>query len=224
MMDYETVLFAIAGFLIGWFVPLMYRKIIDFKCAQKSRKVPKFHKGMIYKVIFGMLNMIFYMIANILTGNIVLAASASIIITIAIIITVVDIKIRLIPNELILILLGLGIIYRLILAGISGIGPSFFGALIMLGLFGISGKMAGFNKVGAGDIKLAFLIGIICSSTNLMPALAVMAMTMAFVSLGGMIVGSLKRTDMIPFAGFMMSGMIAGILNSLNIATIIGLF
>jgi len=218
-------LFALSGLIAGWFIPAIYKKIIKFKCAQKSsRKIPEFNKGIIYKIIFSALNMSFYILVSVLTDNIILAINTSIIITLAIIITIVDIKIRIIPNELVLLLLGFGTIYRFLIAGISGIGESFLGALIMIMLFGISGKIAGFNKVGAGDIKLAFLIGIICSSKNLVPALMVMATTMAFVSLGGMISGSLKRTDMIPFAGFMMSGMIAGILNSLNDAMITRLF
>ncbi|MGB5823664.1 MAG: A24 family peptidase [Proteocatella sp.] len=225
MLNIEMTVFAVSGFVIGWFVPKMYQKIIEFKCSQKSsRKIPEFHRGRTYKLIFGVLNMIFYIAMIALTGDVILAISASIIITLAIIITVVDIKIRLIPNELVLILLAFGMIYRLILAGIPGTGASVAGALIMIMLFGISGKIAGFNKVGAGDIKLAFAIGIVCASTNIVPALAVMAGTMAFVSVGGMLIGKLKRTDMIPFAGFMMAGMVAGIVSSLNISTILSLF
>lgn len=217
MINSGVVVLAISGFVIGWFIPNMYRGVIEYKCAQRSRDTPSFNSSIWHNVLFGIGNMIMYSFAMILTGDYVLAMSASILISLAVIITAVDIKIRLIPNELVLVLLLMGVVYRLNLEGVSGIIPSLAGALIMVFLFGLSGKIAGFNKVGAGDLKLAFAIGIVCASTNIVPALMVMAVTLAVVSVGGMLIGKLRRTDMIPFAGFMMAGMTAGIINSLNI-------
>lgn len=217
MINMGVVVLAISGLVIGWFIPNMYRGVIEYKCARKSRDTPSFNSSMWHNVLFGIGNMIMYSFAMVLTGDYVLAMSASILISLAVIITAVDIKIRLIPNELVLVLLLMGGVYRLNLAGVPGILYSFAGALIMVLLFGLSGKIAGFNKVGAGDLKLAFAIGIVCASTNIVPALLVMAITLAAVSVGGMIIGKLRRTDMIPFAGFMMAGMTAGIINSLNI-------
>ena len=217
MINSGVVVLAISGFVIGWFIPNMYRGVIEYKCAQRSRDTPSFNSSIWHNVLFGIGNMIMYAFAMVLTGDYVLSMSASILISLAVIITAVDIKIRLIPNELVLVLILLGAVYRLNIAGISGIISSFAGSLIMVLLFGLSGKIAGFNKVGAGDLKLAFAIGIVCASTNIVPALMVMAVTLAVVSVGGMIIGKLRRTDMIPFAGFMMAGMTAGIINSLNI-------
>lgn len=217
MINIGVVVLAISGFVIGWFIPNMYRGVIEYKCAQRSRDTPSFNSSIWHNVLFGIGNMIMYSFAMVLTGDYVLAMSASILISLAFIITAVDIKIRLIPNELVLVLILLGAIYRLNLEGVSGIIPSLAGALIMVFLFGLSGKIAGFNKVGAGDLKLAFAIGIVCASTNIVPTLLVMAVTLAAVSVGGILIGKLRRTDMIPFAGFMMAGMTAGIINSLNI-------
>lgn len=217
MINSGVVVLAISGFVIGWFIPNMYRGVIEYKCAQRSRDTPSFNSSIWHNVLFGIGNMVMYAFTMVLTGDYVLAMSASILVSLAVIITAVDIKIRLIPNELVLVLLLMGVVYRLNLAGISGILTSLAGALIMVLLFGLSGKIAGFNKVGAGDLKLAFAIGIVCASTNIVPTLLVMAVTLAAVSVGGMIIGKLRRTDMIPFAGFMMAGMTAGIINSLNI-------
>ena len=217
MINSGVVVLAISGFVIGWFIPNMYRGVIEYKCAQRSRDTPSFNNSIWHNVLFGIGNMLMYAFAMVLTGDYVLAMSASILISLAFIITAVDIKIRLIPNELVLVLILLGAIYRLNLAGISGILTSLAGALIMVLLFGLSGKIAGFNKVGAGDLKLSFAIGIVCASTNIVPALMVMAITLGAASVGGMLIGKLRRTDMIPFAGFMMAGMTAGIINSLNI-------
>lgn len=217
MINSGVVVLAISGFVIGWFIPNMYRGVIEYKCAQRSRDTPSFNSSIWHNVLFGIGNMIMYAFAMVLTGDYVLSMSASILISLAVIITAVDIKIRLIPNELVIVLILLGAVYRLNLAGISGILTSLAGSLIMVLLFGLSGKIAGFNKVGAGDLKLAFAIGIVCASTNIVPALLVMAVTLAVVSVGGILIGKLRRTDMIPFAGFMMAGMTAGIINSLNI-------
>ena len=217
MINNGVVVLAISGFVIGWFIPNMYRGVIEYKCAQRSRDTPSFNSSIWHNVLFGIGNMIMYAFAMVLTGDYVLSMSASILISLAVIITAVDIKIRIIPNELVLVLLLMGTVYRLNLEGVSGIVTSFAGALIMVLLFGLSGKLVGFNKVGAGDLKLAFAIGIVCASTNIVPTLLVMAVTLAVVSVGGMIIGKLRRTDMIPFAGFMMAGMTAGIINSLNI-------
>ena len=217
MINSGVVVLAISGLVIGWFIPNMYRGVIEYKCAQRSRDTPSFNSSIWHNVLFGIGNMLMYAFAMVLTGDYVLSMSASILISLAVIITAVDIKIRLIPNELVLVLLLMGVVYRLNLAGVSGILASLAGALIMVLLFGLSGKIAGFNKVGAGDLKLSFAIGIVCASTNIVPALMVMAVTLAVVSVGGMLIGKLRRTDMIPFAGFMMAGMTAGIINSLNI-------
>ena len=217
MINSGVVVLAISGFVIGWFIPNMYRGVIEYKCAQRSRDTPSFNSSIWHNVLFGIGNMIMYGFVMVLSGDYVLAMSASILISLAVIITAVDIKIRLIPNELVLVLILMGAVYRLNLEGVSGIIPSLAGALIMALLFGLSGKIAGFNKVGAGDLKLAFAIGIVCASTNIVPTLLVMAVMLAAVSVGGILIGKLRRTDMIPFAGFMMAGMTAGIINSLNI-------
>lgn len=217
MLSTEVIIMGVVGLAIGWFLPDAYRQIVEYKCKQKKRELPKFNLALWHRILSGAVNMFLYGLIIYHAHGFVLGLTASLLISMAILFTLIDLKIRLIPNELLLVLLGIGLVYRLTLAGIDGILPSLMGGFAMFMLFAISAKVAGFNKVGAGDLKLGFAVGFVCSSTSLTVALLVMAATMGFITLGGMLIGKLKRTDMIPFAGFIMAGMAAGILNSLKI-------
>lgn len=210
------IFFVVIGIIAGLLIPLTYSKIIEFKCKQKAKKVPSTNKSAIYKILVVIITALLFYIVSLSDVSLITQILASVIVVIAIVITMVDNTIRLIPNEILLPLLIIGLVFRFTLLGISGLGPSLLAGFMMILFFGLSAKIAGFNKVGAGDIKLGFVIGIICA-TSLVQALLVMAIAMGGFSAIGMLIGKLKRTDMIPFGGFMMAGLVTGLIYSINI-------
>lgn len=210
------IFFVVIGLIAGWLIPLAYSKIIEFKCKQKSREIPNTNKSISYKILVVIITALLFYILSLSDVSLIIKILASIIVVIAIVITMVDNTIRLIPNEILLPLLIIGFVFRFSLSGLAGIGSSLIAGAMMILFFGLSAKIAGFNKVGAGDIKLGFVIGVICAS-HLVQALLVMAITMGGFSAIGMLIGRLKRTDMIPFGGFMMAGLVTGLIYSINI-------
>lgn len=115
---------------------------------------------------------------------------------------VIDIKTRLAPNKLLLVAGAVTIIW-LFFAGtiVSGL----LGGLAGFSLFGVLYFLSR-GKIGAGDVKLAGLIGLMTSFPLVLLALLLALLT------GSVVIGALlafkrvKATGSIPYAPFLCSG------------------
>lgn len=115
---------------------------------------------------------------------------------------VIDIKTRLVPNKLLLVAGAVTIIWLFftgsVVSGLLGgwVGFSLFGVIYLLSR----------GKVGAGDVKLAGLVGLMAGFPLVLLALLLALLT------GSMVIGALlafkrvKTTGSIPYAPFLCSG------------------
>ena len=152
------------GLILGLNLFKLSEKIINYKCNQLNKELPSediVSKKM--KNIFIIIHTLLYILGFYFIP-IPQSIFVAIFITLALVITLVDISIRIIPNESVLFLLTIGVIYRIVDGGIASLKGSLLGLLLITGLFLGCGLIVYFMRgtigVGAGDLKLAMVIAI----------------------------------------------------------------
>ena len=213
---------AVVGGAIGCIIPQIVKKTVSYKCRQRGRPEPQ-------KSIPKWLRALCIFMMMILTA--LTAVSGSVIfsgvyrykvfftilfITIALVISLTDCYIHLIPNESILLLLGLGIIYRLVFDGLFGLLNALLALGITILIFGGSSAIFFLIKkctgIGAGDLKYVFAISVIIGTSGIIPFLSGMAVAvLAYVFI---VVGKhlLLMNDYFPMAAHLSCGFAVALL------------
>lgn len=155
----KSVIGAVLGAAAGTALPAFVKKLIEYKYRKKGKPVPDgIMSGANAKIIAIAADAVLTALTAALLG-LPAAAAAFLIIQIALVCVFVDWYIRIIANEAVLLMLVLGVIYRILAGGAS----SLLGSLAALGLvtllFGGSAALMtaikGRPEVGAGDLKYA---------------------------------------------------------------------
>lgn len=136
------------------------------------------------------------------------AAELALTVSMAVVFTLVDVRIRIIPNELVAALLCLTAMMAWLENGFAGTLGRLAGFLTALTLFLVAMLIAGPGKVGGGDVKLAAAVGFAAGFPDVLVAILAMAL---LASLTGGIKIALKkmgRTAPMPFAGFLTGGLV----------------
>lgn len=136
----------------------------------------------------------------------------SLIFTLSVIIAIIDLQIRLIPNELVLALLVLGLIFQITYFGKESLPSSILTMFGMMLIFSVVAGAMGFGKVGAGDVKLAGAIGLTLGYPNILTALIVLAALIVIYCSIGLATKRLTLRSMFPFAPFMMAGTVSALI------------
>lgn len=144
-------------------------------------------------------------------GTIILCA----LLCIVIIITFVDIDVQLIPNELLLISL-IPITLYIMLISLSDIGTHLLGAIglsLLLFLIGYFGKkLYKEDSMGMGDVKYAFVIGLLLGWKSGFLALGISFLFAAIIIFILYITKKLKSRQKIPFGPFMSIGLLIALI------------
>jgi len=147
--------------------------------------------------------------------NIYLALLISFLLSLALLISRIDLGIHIIPNELVLTMIVIGILLQLVSFDLKSFLIA-IGCMIGMGaLFLITAAVIGFDKVGAGDVKLAGAIGLVLGYPDILTALIAMSAAMILYCAIGFSAYKLTLRSMLPFAPFMMIGMITGLISNL---------
>lgn len=208
-----TMLFRVAGLIIGYKIPEISIKIIEYKKGKTNinyetvNHIPNFIKY--FLCIF---NAAAWALASIYIDNTSMALLISIQISLGIIIAFIDIKIRIIPNELVLEMFALGIIFQTINYGLQGIIGSIVCMIFIMIVFTAVAGFMGFGKVGAGDVKLAGAIGFSLGYPLVVVAMLTMAVALLIYILIGLALKKIKLTTMLPLAPFLSVGYIFSLL------------
>lgn len=166
MWQYGYVIFGIIGAVIGAFIPDITLYLIKYKCKQRNRSQPDMQG--LKKGVFR-ISIILFTAAVSIAVSLITSVWESVFLMIfiiaAIITAITDHYIRLIPNEYVLFLFVIGLIYRIIRGGGEGVLNSLAAFGISLLFFGGSAAVFYLIKkqsgIGAGDIKLAMAVSII---------------------------------------------------------------
>lgn len=121
-----------------------------------------------------------------------------------------DQRIRIIPNELVLLIFGIGLIHQLVTNGLKGIGSGFLALLITGVIFFLSAfitrLLSGSIGVGAGDIKLAMALSMIMGMENIFLFLIGIVFFLAFYILAGFLMRTISIGNTFPMCTQIMGG------------------
>lgn len=168
---FVILILTILGFLIGYNMSKVINKMILWKEKKKNKTYtisrPEYPKdkwinGLV--ISLGIFLAFYYL-------EIYEAVLASIICISAVFGVRMDERIRIIPNELVLFIMIVGIVHQLLTNGIRGLGSGFLALIITGAIFFLSAFVTRFFSgsigVGAGDIKLAMALSIIMGLENM---------------------------------------------------------
>jgi len=209
-----SVLLGAVGAATGLYIPSAAERIARYKYIKKSKSLPEDprFKALILKLLFCLISGAAWAAYGFYVTNMVEAVCLALLTTTAFLIALIDIRIRIIPNELVLTLLTVGALSRVLSGGFGFLLSSIISLLLMMAVFTAVAGIMGFGKVGAGDVKLAGAMGLALGYPDIIVALAVMCGVLLITVFVGLIMKKLTLKSMLPFAPFMMAGLAAALM------------
>ena len=217
MDSYMAVIFGILGLCMGIAIPVVSDRMIAYKYQRRNIGTDRPVLGGKSRGLIVTLNGLLWIYAGIGLNNILTSLLVSLLFTAAILISAIDMQIRLIPNELVLLLLCLGISFQVLNFGWRALLSALFCMVAIGFVFTIVGRFVGFEQVGAGDVKLAAAIGLVLGYPQITIALIGMSAALLIYCLGGMAINKLTPYSTFPFAPFIMFGAICALVDIGNI-------
>jgi prepilin signal peptidase PulO-like enzyme (type II secretory pathway) len=124
----------------------------------------------------------------------------------------IDMRIHVIPNEMILMIMPLGLLFQLYEFGWLGALKALGCMAALIVIFMVLGMIFGLEKMGAGDVKLMGAMGLVLGFPLSVYGIFIMSVTLVGFSLVGMAMGRMTHVSMIPLAPFMMLGQISSLI------------
>ena len=221
-MLYKLIVFLTLGLYTGYIIPKLSLKFIEYKKKTKNIDVNKAQpSGSRINILIILFNGAAWCFTAYTQESLFTAVLICIQISLGLIFAYIDIKIRIIPNELILILLTLGITYQAFSYGLEGILGSVICMIFIMIVFTALATFMGLGKVGAGDVKLAGAIGFALGYPSVVTAMGAMAAVLLGYILIGLALRKIRLTTMLPLAPFLVAGYIFALVTftvNLNIA------
>jgi len=210
----KLIYFGILGLIIGYKVPDISDKIIKCKKPETNIEEKSFLSSKVIKVLIIIVTGVLLVLSGSIDNTIV-GLLIAVQITIGIIIAYIDIKIRIIPNELVLAMVISGIVFQLLNYGLKALIGAVASMAVMMAVFTAVAGFVGFGKVGAGDVKLAGAMGLSLGYPLIITAVGIMAVALLIFILTGMALKKIYLSTMLPFAPFMIIGYMAGLVSIL---------
>lgn len=211
----KMVIYALAGVVFGWFSLPLAERIIIYKLRKKSKEVPAYVWNAGEKRIC-------------ILATVLLSVSAAYCFPavqsiwicgfffIVIIGTIVDYRIRIIPNELVLLVFLLGLFLNLTEGGIGRLFSSVVSCLCTFALFLLAARITYcFVKnmgVGAGDVKLASAAAFAVGASRLSWFYLGIAVSLMIYILAGIYLKRIKIGSTFPMGGQIMAGLVVAFL------------
>ncbi len=208
MKLFLPIIIGIAGLVIGYKIPEFSYKIMKYKGKDYEIGNVDFN----ISIILCLFNGLFWGYSFYRLDNIMYAAFIAIFMTLGLIIAYIDVKIRIIPNELVLVILVVGIVFQITYFGFRALVGAAISMIVMMVVFTAVAGFVGFGKVGAGDVKLAGVMGISLGYPLIITAIGIMAVVLIVFILSGMALKKIYLSTMLPFAPFMIIGYIFALL------------
>lgn len=209
----QAIALGILGVLTGLALPLAVRPMIIRKLEARGRELgASVQDRLLFKGTLAVIMALLGAAAGYFGEGILPALLVFVIMVMSVAFALIDMRIHIIPNEMILAMIPLGILFQLVVFGIKGFLLSLACMAGIVLLFMIVGLIFGLEKVGAGDVKLAGIMGLTLGYPLMLYGILIMAVLLILYSLGGIILGKLTHVSMFPFAPFMMSGQVVALL------------
>lgn len=197
-----------AGLCTGYWVPEAGEKLMAYKAAKKNREYPVFGNRPWSRWLY--------------VGGVFAAWTSSALIPSAFegllfaalsyllfVVTYLDNRYRIIPNECIVMILVIGVGESLAAGGIIGAAGSVLA--MMAGVFicfAAALLTRGKHVVGAGDVKLMAVCCFFAGMPGFINSLLFMSLAMVVYCVGGLMTGYLKLDSYFPMGGFIAMGLV----------------
>lgn len=214
-MDYVKIgSLLLCGLATGAFIPMAAQKLVVYKCSNRNKAVPDFYLPQSYKVLLLFINAFLFALAGWFMP-LIQACLVCVLAFTALVSVIVDIQIRIICNEAVLLILVLGTAYRIIDGGFQSLLGSLAALGIVLVVFGgaalITKKLTSELGVGAGDIKLAIAIAVTVGFSGVFYFLGGVAVAIGAYSVLGLVYHFLSKKSTYPMCGHIMFGLFAAL-------------
>ncbi len=203
------ILYGIAGALMGWMITETAENFTKYKYQARTAQLigTQTAQSLPLRITLTLLNAGIWAFAVQRLGDPFASLFIALLMTVAIIIVLIDVRIRMIPNELVLVVMVLGILFQLLHYGTGRIIPAAFSMIALMILLIVVAAIIGFEKVGAGDVKLIAAMGLALGYPDILSALYIMSLAMGAYCVLGCATFKLTKASMFPFAPFIMLGM-----------------
>lgn len=209
-----AIVLGVPGLLIGWFIPTAAQKATEYKFKKLHKELardPRYALP-IFKACMAVLNGGGWAVVGLFASKPLSAVLLGLIWVLAILIAVVDIRIRIIPNEGVLILAPLGLLFQFTYFGVTGVITAVITMVAVMLVLSVLAGLMGPSAVGAGDVKLAGAMGLVLGFPNILYGLFAMSAVMLVYIVAGLLSKKLTFKSFFPFAPFMMTGLAAAVI------------
>ncbi|MEL7649838.1 MAG: prepilin peptidase [Sedimentibacter sp.] len=201
-----SMIFGIIGLAVGLGIQNISYKLIKFKRGKFEVSENVFLHSMMLRILLGAFNGAAWAITGLFTDNFLLQILICTQITVGLIVSYIDISIRIIPNEIVLIIITMGMIFQTSTYGLYGILGSIMSMVFIMIVFTALAMFMGMGKVGAGDVKLAGAIGFTLGYPLVITAIWTMAISLIIFILIGFLLKKIKLSTMLPLGPFLSLG------------------
>lgn len=212
------------GFIVGYNISKAVDKMVSWKQSQNNRIYT------VHRIEYDWDNLINAILVSVgfLVAFYYLELYESIFTSIMCVIAVfgarLDERIRIIPNELVLLILTLGLVNQLVTNGLKGLGSGFLALIITAGIFFISAFITKLISssigVGAGDIKLAMALSLMMGIENVFTFLIGIVLFLLFYIMVGFLTKRISVGSSFPMCTQIMGGCMITLYQSVIIKTI----
>lgn len=208
-------LFGLVGLTLGFKLPSIALEIMKYKKKDNLEITKHFLFSNLSNIIFSLTAGSVWFVTALFTEDIVGSLLINILITIGLIIAFIDVNIRIIPNELVLAIIIVGLVFQVISLGFNSILVAFICMVAMMAVFSVVAGFMGFGKVGAGDVKLAGAIGLALGYPLIIIGVIVIALSLLVFIAIGLLIKKIYLSTMLPMAPFMIAGFVVALLTTI---------
>jgi leader peptidase (prepilin peptidase) / N-methyltransferase len=194
-----SVFILFIGLITGLLLDKITSKVLAILCGHNDKEI-----NVLIVLICGLCFSIFYLKFQLSTMFFIVITLASLLI----IISFVDFKTKIIPNFMVAITFGLGVIFAFTKGG--SITDSILGMLVGGGVLFILALIP--NAMGGGDIKLMFALGTFLGLQKTLWAIMFAFIIASIISLLLLMFKVIGRKDHIPFGPFLALGSIISLM------------
>lgn len=198
-----------AGGCVGMYIPELGERLVSYRGRKKGKEYALFNPCLPRLRFQYAAGAAILWIAAIYLFTPGQAAFIQLLSAIAFCIAYIDNRYLIIPNEMVLLLLGIGTGYQLLLHGLQGVGMALLAAVASI-LICLAAQLVLKDRksVGAGDIKLMAAVAVLTGCPRFLNALMMMSVCAAAYCLVQIRRGAMGWKSRLPLGGFIAGGMV----------------
>ena len=219
----QSLMAAVLGLVVGLYLPMLCEKLADYKWKKKNRELNPDDRftGTVAKILCAAANAAGWGLCWYFGSKVAVpAVLAALIWSLGIVLIVVDLRLRIIPNEVLLGMLIIGVVMEVWVNGFESLVSCVFASVIVFNQFAILGKVMGLYKIGAGDVKLAMVMTMSLGYPTILTTLLGFSVSLLLFCVGGLLLKKITLKSFLPLGPFLVPGFWVGLIVLLRNAVV----